>query len=99
MPINTGSVTSNKVLQNSDVNYLHSPPNPKLSVGVPAGPPSRDDGIQSVWNTKKGATPGAIKEPLAKILLLLESTGLLREHFDVHCGAVIGLAAMMTTRN
>jgi len=33
-----------------------------LSVGLSAGPSSRDGGIWSVWNVKKGATPGTIKE-------------------------------------
>jgi len=38
-------------------------------------------------------------EQVKKTLLLLEPTGLLREHFGAHRGAEIDLAAMLTTRN
>jgi len=53
VPINTGSVTTQKVFLNSDLNHLHSPPNTNLSIGVLAGPPSWDGGILSNQSSGK----------------------------------------------
>ena len=94
MPINIGSVTSNKVLQNSHLNYLHSPSNSNLNVGVPAehvvAGANRSLAItttEDIIVTKDIVVAGAnrfltitrtISLLLLKTLLLLELTGSLR---------------------